>query len=118
MNFNKLKYSKKIAYTVLIAYVMLFLSSIIHHHYIKINSENSFKVSNNFDNSNHFSIYNEFNCPIHNYFNSLHNFSGLKLNFDIIISPQIYRNKFIPDYKKSEFYYQSNPLRAPPIIFS
>lgn len=120
MRFNTLKYKRIIGTVILFSYLALFFANIVHHHSIKLNPENSFKVlpKNNFDSSNHFSIHSEFNCPFHSYFNSLHNYLLLKLNFKIYNSPQILQNKFYSDFVKSEFYYASNPLRAPPVIFS
>ncbi len=118
MIFNNPKYVKKIAFSVLIAYGLLFFISIAHHHHIKLNSENSFKVSNNFDIRNHFSTYSEFNCPIHYYYSSLHNILNQDSNFYKISLKEISQNKFCFNLFYKYQLYNSKLFRGPPLVIS
>lgn len=116
MTFNNSKYLKIISSVVLISYLALFALNIFHHHPIKINKESSLKVSNDYQLNNHYSIYSELNCPVYNYFASVHNLSFESNNiFDIYI-PEFPLKNLANNFSLID---QSNHLvqfRGPPVI--
>jgi hypothetical protein len=116
MILNNSKYLKIISLVVLISYLALFTLNILHHHPIKVNNESALKVSNGYQLNNHYSIYSELNCPVHNYFTSVHNLNFESNNiFDIYI-PEFPLKKLVNDFSLIN---QSNHLvqfRGPPTI--
>lgn len=118
MIFNNPIYLKNIAFSVLIIYELLFFTSIAHYHHIELNSENSFKVSNNFDTNNHFSNYSDLNCPIYHYFNSLHSIINQCSNICKISLPEILLKNFGSNPYYKFHLYNSSQLRGPPIVIS
>jgi hypothetical protein len=117
MSFNNTKYSKIISTITLSAYLILFFTNVIHHHTIKLNSEYSFKVSNILNSTNHFSNYSGFNCPVHNYFSSVHSVVLQEIKGNNILQPEISVNKIYSNSPALQQTYNSIQLRAPPIVF-
>ncbi|GEM_PF-2950925 len=108
---------RKIAYLVLISYLALFIAEVSHHHFIQLNSESSFKVSNDYKANNHYTLYSEFTCPIHQFFNFLHNYK-VENSQSTLISVKIESISFDSDNLTPKFFNKSQPFRAPPIVFS
>ncbi len=118
MNLINKKYSRIISPLVLFFYSALFLANIFHHHSIELNTDLSFKASNNFKVNNHFAYYTEFNCPIHNNFNSVHNLVNLDSKCQHISLVEISPCKLSVNLFYDFRYYHLTKLRGPPLVIS
>jgi len=115
MNIDKKTYNKSLAIIIIFSYSLLFFTNLLHFHSNSLNSDLSFKVSN--DNySSHYSSFNSQNCPIHNVFSLIHNYfsKSPQHNYNLLEETYLKFDNSDSDVKKKSF--NVSLLRAPPIV--
>ena len=109
-----IKYRSSAASITLLCYLFIFSINIFHFHNLEINSSHIFDLANN-SNPQGQSIISEFQCIIHQNFNSLHSFTLHKPapNKFYLVTQVI--TDFCPDQEPlNNLIFSSNQLRAPP----
>lgn len=118
--FNK-KYSRFTIYLFLMGYIFLFGYNILHYHNINALFNTSVTIceaqSGGFSKGH--SVNLEFQCPIHNTYNSLHNvLINSSCSSSIFLKEiDLVSGNYCQFYFQKEFYL-ANALRAPPSLFS
>lgn len=110
------KYIKIISTFLLITYSALFTLNIFHSHPLNLNNKSSIKVSNSAIYFNHFSNYTNSNCPVYNYFSSVHKIN-FQNQFNLIIDvPELILEKNLTFFFTEQQFFKSIHFRGPPTI--
>ena len=117
MKISIIKYHSTIGGLTLLSYLIIFLINIFHFHNLELDTNHIFDLAND-TNLQGQSIKSEFQCIIHQNFNSLHLFTLHKPTANKLYLACQFVTELCSDQKQlNNLFYSSNQLRAPPSFF-